>query len=62
MAAFIGNKTIYLNFDYCYKYEVYDGKVNKTLDDNLSCPDHEEADTKIIYNVCKIDFDANVVI
>ncbi|XP_011171576.3 uncharacterized protein LOC105204222 [Solenopsis invicta] len=62
MALFIGNKTIYLNFDYCYKYEVHDGKVNKTLDDNLSCPDHEEADTKIIYNVCKIDFDANVVI
>lgn len=59
---FIGAKIINLNFDYCYKYTTENGKVKRTIDENLSIEHHEEADTKIIYHVCNIDFEANVLI
>lgn len=59
---FIGNKTIYLNFDRCHAYEVLNGRVEKTIDEQLSCEKHEEADTKMVYHVCNIDYAANAVI
>ncbi|XP_066595439.1 uncharacterized protein [Prorops nasuta] len=63
MAPFIRNKTILLNFDYCYMYKVDESNnVVRTNNDDFSCIPHEEADTKIIYHICKIDYDANVVI
>lgn len=62
VAPFIGNKTIYVNYDQCYKYVVCNGVIEKTLDLPLSCPAHEEADTKIVYHVCHIDYDAHETI
>lgn len=51
MATFIGNKIIFLNFDYCYQYVVDNERnVTKIINHDLSCPAHEEADTKIIYH------------
>nr|CAH7767941.1 unnamed protein product [Callosobruchus chinensis] len=35
MAPLIGNKTIYINFDLCYKYVVYNGKVERTHDKHM---------------------------
>ncbi|KYN03439.1 hypothetical protein ALC62_05715 [Cyphomyrmex costatus] len=62
MAPFINNKTIYVNADVCYKYTVSDGKVVRTEEQTLTCRAHEEADTKMIYHVCQLGFDANVTI
>ena len=62
MAPFIENKQIYLNFLECYKYEVVNNRVQRTKDFNLSYPAHEEADTKIVYHICQIDFQANITI
>lgn len=62
MAPFIGTKIVYINYDFCYKYQVKDGKVERTIENNLSCADHEEADTKIVYHICSIDYDANILI
>lgn len=62
MAPFINNRTIYVNADVCFKYMVRDGKVIRTEEQRLKYPAHEEADTKMIYHVCQLDFDANVTI
>lgn len=62
LAEFIKDKTIFLNFDNCYSYEVVNGEVIKSVNVNFSCPDHEEADTKIVFHICKINRDANVLI
>lgn len=60
--SFIGEKTIYINDEFCYKFEVHSNNGVRTIDHNLSCPAHEEADTKIVFHVCKLDFDAHVTI
>lgn len=62
MAPFIGNKTIYVNYLHCYKYEVHQGKVIRTAEPYLSCPCHEEADTKIVFHACQLNSDAHVTI
>lgn len=62
MAPFFINKTVYLNYDVCYKYEENDGKVIQRIANELSCERHEEADTKIIYHVCQNENDCNILI
>lgn len=62
MASFIGNKTIYLSFSECYCYRIDNNKVIMTKDDSLSCEAHEEADSRIVFHICQIDFDAEVII
>ncbi|KAL3279889.1 hypothetical protein HHI36_017395 [Cryptolaemus montrouzieri] len=62
MLPFIGNKNIYVSFNKCYSYKVLNNKVIKTIEESLSCEEHEEADTRIIFHVCQIDFDAEIVI
>ncbi|GBP63916.1 hypothetical protein EVAR_39579_1 [Eumeta japonica] len=52
---------IYINDEFCYK-EIHNNNVVKTIDHNLSCPTHKKADTKIVFHVCKLDFDAHVTI
>lgn len=37
-------------------------KVISEIHEDLSCSEHEEADTKIVYHVCNIDAQANFVI
>ncbi|XP_031784070.1 uncharacterized protein LOC116417081 [Nasonia vitripennis] len=58
----INDKTIYVNSGACFKFTVKDGKVVRTLDEKLTCPAHEEADTKMIFHICQLDFDAKVTI
>ncbi|CAH2015292.1 unnamed protein product [Acanthoscelides obtectus] len=62
MVPFIGNKIIYVSFNKCYSYKVLNNKVVRSIEESLSCEEHEEADSRIIYHICQIDFDADVVI
>ncbi|KAL4702648.1 hypothetical protein ACJJTC_016455 [Scirpophaga incertulas] len=48
MATFIGNTLIKLNYDSCYSYIVKNNSVEMTIDEDMTCNNHEEADTKII--------------
>jgi len=62
VAAFIGNKTISLNFINCYSFSVVNGNVVKTEKLDFFCSSHEEADTKIIYHASKINSGSTVVV
>ena len=62
MVPFIGNKTVFVNYESCFKFQVIDQKIIRSEIVELSCPEHEEADTKMIYHVCKIEDAANVTI
>ncbi|GFW70085.1 uncharacterized protein TNCV_2215381 [Trichonephila clavipes] len=53
MYPFIGNKTIYLSFDKCYSYCVVNNQVIRSIEESLSCDEHE-VDTRIIYHICLI--------
>lgn len=57
----IASKTVYLNYDMCYKYEVENGKVKRSVSDIFTCDRHEEADTKIVYHACNMD-EENILI
>ncbi|GFW49752.1 uncharacterized protein TNCV_358551 [Trichonephila clavipes] len=61
MYPFIGNKTIYLSFDKRYSYRVVNNQVIKSIEESLLCDEHE-ADTRIIYHICLISVDAQVVV
>lgn len=63
MAPFIGNILIHINFRKCHYFTVNNSqKVVSGINEELSCPEHEEADTKIIFHVCNYNFKANIVI
>lgn len=58
----ITGKTIKLNYDLCYTYEVSsENKIKRVIDYNLSCY-HEEADTKIVYHICQFNTNYRVQI
>ncbi|CAH0563075.1 unnamed protein product [Brassicogethes aeneus] len=59
---FLKDKTLNVNFDECYTFQVVNNTIIRFIDRDLSCTLHEEADTKIIHHVTKIEFDSNVVI
>ncbi|XP_033227631.1 uncharacterized protein LOC117179704 isoform X4 [Belonocnema kinseyi] len=61
-APFIGSKTILINFDYCYRFEALNSKVIRAIDNGFSYGSHEEADTKIVYHLSRIDVNCNVLI
>ncbi|CAG9812927.1 unnamed protein product [Phaedon cochleariae] len=61
-AEIIKRKVLYVSFDKCYKYVVEEGHVVRTIDEDISCPVHEEADTKIIFHLCQMENDYNVEI
>lgn len=55
MALFIREKTVKLNYDKCYVYEVSaENQIKKVIDNNLTCY-HEEADTKIVFHICQLN-------
>ncbi|KAK5641777.1 hypothetical protein RI129_010324 [Pyrocoelia pectoralis] len=59
----IGDKTVYINHELCFKIKVEEGNVTATMCDELTCASHEEANTKIVYHICKIQKEnANVVV
>ncbi|CAH2096954.1 unnamed protein product [Euphydryas editha] len=62
MIPFIGNNKIFINFRQCHSFTVINNKVMSEIHEDLSCSEHEEADTKIVYHVCNIDAQANFVI
>ena len=62
MAAIIGSKVIYIIHDLCYEYSVTDNKVTRIINYELSCPDHEEADTKIAFLACQQKENSTVTI
>lgn len=62
MAPNIGNEIIYSNFNKCYSYRVENSKVIKTVEHSLSWEEHEEGDSRIIYHICQMNVDSEVVI
>ncbi|KAF9419894.1 hypothetical protein HW555_003727, partial [Spodoptera exigua] len=63
VAPFIGGKIIHINFRKCHSFMVNEtNKVISSITEELSCPEHEEADTKIVYHACKINYEANIII
>lgn len=62
MIPFIGNKHININFRQCHSFVVNNNTIESNIDENLSCPEHEEADIKLVYPLCKIDSQVNIVI
>ncbi|CAH0731407.1 unnamed protein product, partial [Brenthis ino] len=62
MVPFIGVKTIYINYESCHMYQVQNEKMIRSIVPELVCSAHEEADTKMVFHVCKTDFDAHVTI
>lgn len=52
-AEIIGNKLIHVNYKKCYGYRAYAGRVVREENYDLTCPNHEEADTKMIHHACK---------
>ncbi|GBP88538.1 hypothetical protein EVAR_21746_1 [Eumeta japonica] len=62
MAAIIGSKVIYIIHDLCYEYSVTDNKITRIINYELSCPDHEEADTKIAFLACQQKEDSTITI
>ena len=48
--------------DFATEFEVIDNRVVKTFEHDLSCPEHEEADTKIVFHVAKLQDDGSVFI
>lgn len=55
-----GNRTVLLNYDVCYKYEVSNRRIERTIEEELSCAGHEEADIKIVFHVCQQQAPNNV--
>ena len=53
-ADLIGEKTIYVDYTSYYKYKVEDNILSR-MEDPSSTNNHIEADTKIIFHVCKIN-------
>lgn len=62
MATIIGIKLIYIIHDLCYEYSVTDNKVTRIINNELSCPDHEEADTKIAFVACQQNEDSTITV
>ena len=58
----IGRKIVYVHFDKCFKYIVENGHVIRTVEEELSCSGHNKANTKMIYHLCQIESESNVVI
>lgn len=62
MVPFIGNSIINLNYKQCHSYTTDNVSVFSTINEYLSCECHEEADTKIVHHICKIEDDSNILI
>lgn len=60
---FIGNKIIHINSKQCHSFVVdASNNIVTRIVEELSCPEHEEADTKIVYHACSISNQVNIVI
>ncbi|GFY52524.1 uncharacterized protein TNIN_58571 [Trichonephila inaurata madagascariensis] len=54
---------IHINFRKCHSFTINEfNKVVSRVDEELSCPAHEEADTKTVYHACNINYPAEIVI
>ncbi|KAI9550660.1 hypothetical protein GHT06_005149 [Daphnia sinensis] len=63
LAEVYGEKVVRIGAEStCFLYKVHNGKVIKQEDHELSCPQHEEADTKMLVHVASIPCPATVVI
>lgn len=55
MASFLNNKKVYLTIgDNCFSYKTVNNTVIRTVEENFECH-HEEADTRIIYHLSKLE-------
>ncbi|KAJ8666349.1 hypothetical protein QAD02_008011, partial [Eretmocerus hayati] len=61
-AEILGERKVYINYESCFEFAVVGGKVHRTNMPHLSCPDHEEADTKLVFHACQVPASSRVVI
>lgn len=54
-APYFENKVVFVSYKQCYRYELVNQHVVKTVDHTQSCPSHEEADTKIVFHACNFE-------
>ncbi|CAG9764395.1 unnamed protein product [Ceutorhynchus assimilis] len=62
MSSYFGDRTVFINHEKCFKFEVIDNKIARTVEEDLSCSEHLEADSKISFHVCQLNLDAYVTI
>ncbi|KAF7990491.1 hypothetical protein HCN44_000296 [Aphidius gifuensis] len=62
MRQIIGNKSIYVNHEKCYSYFCRDNEVIFNQEEELECPLHEEANTKMVHHVMKIRTPCNILL
>ncbi|CAG9770346.1 unnamed protein product [Ceutorhynchus assimilis] len=62
MSPYFGDRTVLVNYEKCFKFEVIDNKVVRTVEEDLLCSEHLEAESKIMFHVCELNFDAHVTI
>ncbi|KAJ8669154.1 hypothetical protein QAD02_000413 [Eretmocerus hayati] len=55
-------KIIIINSEICIEFAAVGGKVQRTILSHLSCPDHEEADTKLVFHACQAPPSSSVTI
>ncbi|KAJ8676935.1 hypothetical protein QAD02_012722 [Eretmocerus hayati] len=61
-AVILGTRKISINFETCIEFSAVEGKVERTMIPHLSCPDHEEADTKLVFHACQTPPSSIVII
>lgn len=55
-------QTIFLSYDKCYKYRKVADEIRVEEIDDMSCPDHEEADTRVVFYACSMPADSKILI
>ncbi|KAJ8670310.1 hypothetical protein QAD02_001569 [Eretmocerus hayati] len=61
-AEILGTRKIYISCENCYEFSVVGGKMQRTIHLHLSCPYHEEADTKLVFHACQVPPSSSVAI
>lgn len=62
VASFLHNKKVYItNKDQCFSYQIVNDSIIKTVEQDFAC-NHEEADTRIIYHLSKLENNSKVMI
>lgn len=53
-SLFKANQSIYVSYDKCYKFRKVADEIKIDVIDELSCTNHEEAHTKMVFHACSM--------
>lgn len=62
MAEYIGSKMLDVSYKNYDTFVVLNGKVEKTRVDESSCPDQEEADTRMVHYACQVSVECEILL